>query len=348
MNIRKATYSDQKEWDKFVCRHSKSVPYQLFGWIVAIENTYKFKNVSLIAEENGQVIGIFPIILFKIPFSRPSLVALPFCDVGGLLTTNKKAEAGLLAAALDTANKHDASVVELRGDVGIDTLGNCGYPQQTTHNKVRMMLDLPGSSDELWNGFKSKLRSQIRKAEKNGLRFEIANHKVAEFYSIFSVNMRDLGSPVHAKQWVEEVVKQFGDNACLGLVYHEDKAIGAGIILRVGNKISIPWASTLREYNHLSPNMLLYWGFLQYSADHSCDAFDFGRSTPGEGTYRFKAQWGAMPKDLPWHSIYLQGSPKTDSLGVSKNRQQVEALWQKLPLSIANYIGPHIRKYISL
>ena len=94
--------------------------------------------------------------------------------------------------------------------------------------------------------------------------------------------------------------------------------------------------------------MLLYWGFLQYSADNACDTFDFGRSTPGEGTYRFKAQWGAASKELPWHRIYLQGSPNTDSVSASKKRRRVETLWQKLPLPIANYLGPQIRRYISL
>ena len=348
MNIRQATYSDQANWDNFVCLHPESVPYHLFGWLLAIENTYKFKSVSLLAEESGQIVGVFPITLFKIPFSRPSLVALPFCDVGALLTTNKRVEMDLFAAALDIANKHNASIVDIRGDVGSEILESCAHPIQTTHNKVRMVLELPGSSEELWNGFKSKLRSQIRKAEKNGLRFELANHKINEFYSIFSENMRDLGSPVHAKKWLEQVVKQFGENVNLGLVYSNNKAVGAGIILRVGNKNSIPWASTLREYNHLNPNMLLYWGFLQHSADNACAVFDFGRSTPDEGTYRFKAQWGATPKDLPWHRIYSRAHPPNESAGASKNRRRVEALWQKLPLSIANFVGPQVRKYISL
>jgi FemAB-related protein (PEP-CTERM system-associated) len=348
MNIRRVTFSDQKKWDKFVSESADAAPYHLFGWLVAVQNVYKFRNISLLAEEGGKITGIFPLALFKIPFSRPNVVSLPFCDVGALLTTNAKTEAGLLDAALQLAVQHKASIVDLRGDLGRETLMNCGFPVHTTHNKVRMLLKLPSSSEELWNAFKAKLRSQVRKAEKNQLRFEIANHKVDEFYSIFSENMRDLGSPVHAKKWVEEVIKQFEDRAHLGLVYFEGKAIGAGLILQVGNTVSIPWASTLREYNRLNPNMLLYWGFLQRSADSGCGVFDFGRSTPGEGTYRFKAQWGATPKELPWHRIYLEGQPITDIVGVSANRQRVAAVWKKLPLGIANYVGPQIRKYISL
>ena len=91
-----------------------------------------------------------------------------------------------------------------------------------------MLLDLPSSAEELWDGFKSKLRSQIRKAEKNGLTFEFANEKIDDYYSVFSLNMRDLGSPVHSKKWFEEITKQFKDNAKLGLVYYRGKSIGAG------------------------------------------------------------------------------------------------------------------------
>ena len=209
-----------------------------------------------------------------------------------------------------------------------------------------MLLNLPDSSEELWTGFKSKLRSQVRKAEKNGLTFS-STANLDDFYAVFGENMRDLGSPVHSRKWIDAVLHYYGEKARLGLVYLNDKAVGAGIILTAGQKVSIPWASTLRQYNRLGPNMLLYWNFLKFAADNGFSSFDFGRSTPDEGTYRFKSQWGAKPVALERHIIYLDGTLPAQK-ETSKNRERIEHIWQKLPLGLANFTGPILRKYISL
>ena len=144
-----------------------------------------------------------------------------------------------------------------------------------------MILDLPESSEALWSSFKSKLRSQIRKPRKEGLTFRMGSSELIDsFYQVFSRNMKDLGSPVHAKKWFQAVLDYFGERAHVGIVYREDLPMASGIVLDCRQTVSIPWASTLREYNSLSPNMLLYWGFLEYACSSGFKTFDFGRSTP--------------------------------------------------------------------
>jgi FemAB-related protein (PEP-CTERM system-associated) len=349
MNIRQATEADQQRWDTFVGKQTASTPYHLFAWTKAVQNAYGFKSFNLIAEENSnQLLGIFPITLLKIPFKRPEFVALPYCDIGSLLASSAEAETALLEEALAIAATCNASAIDIRGDINVVPSKIHGYALQESSNKVRMLLNLPDSSTELWQGFKAKLRSQVRKAEKNGLTFQFANDKIDDFYTVFSTNMRDLGSPVHSKKWFEEIIGQFGGNAKLGLVYDHDKTVGAGITLRAGRTISIPWASTLRTHNHLSPNMLLYWKFLENAADNNCATFDFGRSTPDEGTYHFKRQWGATAKPLTWYSLILDGAAQKTQSKSMNHREMAEKIWQKFPLALANVLGPAIRKYISL
>jgi lipid II:glycine glycyltransferase (peptidoglycan interpeptide bridge formation enzyme) len=153
-----------------------------------------------------------------------------------------------------------------------------------------MVLSLPDSAEELLAGFKAKLRSQVKKPLKDGLTGEIVGRDgLADFYRVFTENMRDLGSPVHSRRWFESILNAYGDNARIGLVKTpEDELAAAGIILLHKTTISIPWASSLRRYNRQNPNMLLYWSFLAFAADHGFKSFDFGRSTPGEGARR----WG--------------------------------------------------------
>lgn len=349
MNVRLANDGDEKKWDTFVQEQPSASPYHLFAWKKAVETVYGHKTYYLIAEENGQVSGVLPLVYFKFPVLSGYFVSMPFCDFGDVVATDDHTKVQLIMKATLIAKGKKTKYVELRGDVKQLLFQNVNLTVNTMSHKVRMLLELHGSSEILWGSFKSKLRSQIRKAEKNDLAFKWGNIKdLNDFYDVFSQNMLDLGSPVHSKRWFYSILNFYGGNARLGLMYHNDKPVGTGIILSNNNSISIPWASTLREYNMLSPNMLLYWNFLKYAADNGYRQFDFGRSTPDEGTYKFKAQWGAKPKPLYWHYIMLNKNGFKNSESNSSHRDKIAKLWQKLPLGVANFIGPAIRKHISL
>jgi len=175
-----------------------------------------------------------------------------------------------------------------------------------------------------------------------------------DFYNVFCENMRDLGSPVHALEWFRSVLEEYGNRSRIGVVYFGKQPVAAGLILFCGDTVSIPWASSLRKYNALSPNMLLYWDFLKYSCENGYKRFDFGRSTPGTGTYKFKEQWGAIPNILYLITIGLSKNNKRqlNVLNISNNRNITKELainvWRKLPASLTYSLGPIIRKYISL
>lgn len=349
MLIRIATDSDEQKWDHFVSRHPNSSPYHRFAWKKAIENSYSHPCFYLIAEdESRNIVGILPSVLIKPPISAGQLCSLPFCDRGEALTENLKIEQALIARAQGIAINNHVKY-EYRASLLADDLQD-----QALQNgdKVRMLLPLPENSQSLLCGFKSKLRSQIRKAEKNGLVFDVGRDKdlINDFYRVFTINMRDLGSPTHSKQWFDEIRSNYGDNMIISIVRYSGEPIGAGIVLLNGEVAVIPWASTLRKFNRLSPNMLLYWSLLQFSSDNGYKVFDFGRSSFGEGTYRFKQQWGAQPLPLNWKTFMnKEAQPQHTTSSLKGNiRTSIETIWSRLPLPMTIHLGSKIRKYISL
>jgi lipid II:glycine glycyltransferase (peptidoglycan interpeptide bridge formation enzyme) len=160
--------------------------------------------------------------------------------------------------------------------------------------------------------------------------------------------MRDLGSPVHSKIWFESIFNAYADKAFLVLVYFEEHCVGGAVVIHTENKAVIPWASTLREYNKLAPNMLMYWEVLSETIRRGLPNFDFGRSGFNEGTFRFKKQWGATPEVLQWQ--YLEKGELAAEVTAQKSavREKVEQIWQKMPIGLTIAIGPKIRKFISL
>jgi len=348
VKIRQAANTDEASWNEYIQTHNASSPYHLFAWKRAVESAYGHKAYYLIAEESNRITGVLPLIHLKMPLLSGVLVALPYCDVGDVLAEDRETGEKLIMEAVSLAQILKTKYIELRGQSQLSPFQDLNLPLTTQLHKVRMLLDLPRSAQELWDGFKSKLRSQIRKAEKNGLQFQWANlDDVDIFYDVFSRNMRDLGSPVHSRKWFYYVFKYFGENARTGMVYKDNVLIGAGVILNTTKSICIPWASTLRAYNRFSPNMMLYWNFLKHAADNGYARFDFGRSTPDESTYKFKAQWGAEPEPLYWHYLTSNHEMNFDA-GPSITKEKIAQIWRKIPAPLANCLGPAIRKYISL
>jgi FemAB-related protein (PEP-CTERM system-associated) len=352
MKIRIAVASDQAIWDEYVDGHNNATPYHRFAWLLSIEQAYQHENVSLLAFNDDTLVGVLPCIKMQKPFSKPSYCALPFCDLGFGLANEPSILKALQSEALTLLQHEGGNCFDYRDSV------NASLDDELAGKKVRMVLPLPGDSEALMAGFKSKLRSQIRKAEKNELTCVITNSQtqIDDFYQIFAINMRKLGSPVHSKKWFECLFNNYAQQSILSVVYSDKVPVGAGIVLRTANKVAIPWASTVAEYNKLAPNMMLYWSLLEHVSNLGCTEFDFGRSTYDEGTYKFKRQWGAEPVPLAWSDLAQNQAPNqtttditsTGSDNVNQIRALVEKTWSKLPLGVTTRLGPKIRKHISL
>ncbi|NDV91413.1 GNAT family N-acetyltransferase [Alteromonas sp. 345S023] len=350
LTVNVATIADKLRWDEYVDNHPDSTPYHRFAWQEAVQSAYGHSMAGVIATNsvNKQVCGVFPAVLMKSPFSHKHLCALPYCDLGHGLADAPEVIKQMQQRLSDIGKNSGSRILEVRKHTTApyDLSALAGQ-------KVRMVLPLPSSGELLLQSFKSKLRSQIKKAQKNGLTVRLGNtqNSINEFYDVYAQNMRDLGSPVHAKRWFEEIVDGYDKNAIISVVFHDEKPIGAGIVLCNKQTASIPWASTLREFNRLAPNMLLYWSLLEHCANNGIEHFDFGRSTFNEGTYRFKKQWGAEPQLLIWDRFDLEGKQLKQPSQVQKNsrlRPFVEKVWCKLPLALTVRVGGFIRPYISL
>lgn len=363
MKIRLLDRGKEQAWDTYVQGHPKSTLCHLSGWKNVIEKTYGHRSYYLIAENElpgsePHITGVLPLVHIKSILFGNTLISMPFLNYGGMLAEDEQAGKLLLEEAKRLGRELGVKSIELRHIDPVSWLETKGSDASESLlasspgiRKVRMLLDLPESSRKLFESFKSKLRSQIRKPQKEGLTALVGGEELLDdFYHVFSINMRDLGSPVHSKKLFENILKEFGDNVKLGVVKNNGSPTASGLIFCFRDLAEIIWASSLREYNHLSPNMLLYWSLLEHVTDDGYRHFDFGRSTPYEGTYKFKEQWGAKPTPLHWYRISPNGTPVDQGKYVEGNklRRSGEIIWQKAPLSLANLVGPFIRKQIPL
>lgn len=348
LGIQVLPLAESNEWAEFVLAHPERSPYHDIAWLNSVNQAYNFDVLPVVArDKNNVIVGVLPLVRLGWPLNK--LCSLPYCDVGGPLTCNDNVKTIMLEWVKTNAKTQQVKSLEVRQKATV------ADPLQS--HKVRMLLPLPNSSEELLASFKSKLRSQINKSMRNGLKAVIGNDsfQVSNFYDVYARNMRDLGSPPHSIKWFEQLSNNYGTNAVIATIWHNDLCIGAGFVLRSGQKWSIPWASTIQDYNSLAPNMLLYWELLSFCCNNGGGEFDFGRSTPGEGTFKFKAQWGAQPEALDWQTLSDANQwLMVDSFTFDKQsnpssiREALTKVWSRLPVSVSTFFGARLRKFITL
>ena len=348
-HVKHAGHSDRGAWDAYVRKHAEGTLFHLFGWADVMRGAYGHATYFLMLVSGQRVLGVLPLVHLRHAIFGNGLVSLPFLDGGGILADDREAEESLLAEGIKLGQQVGARYVELRHERALESCSSTGLPATTSSHKVRMLLRLPASSAMLLKSFKSKLRSQVSKALKEGFTTRVGGLELLEdFYRIFLVNMRDLGSPVHSVELMRCSLAAFPEHARIIVVYRSTEPVAAALVIGFGSVLRNPWASSLRKYASLGPNMLLYLRILEHACDSGYEVFDFGRSSPGEGTYRFKEQWGAVPQPLHWHYLSLDGRmPDPQDAGKARFETAMRC-WQRLPVIVTRIIGPRIRKHISL
>ncbi len=343
-----AENSDVKDWNLVLEDNDYREHFFRWEWRQIIQRVFSHKPYFLILKENNKPISICPLFHVNSFLFGSALISSPYINGGGIVGGNAESQKFLLDFIEDLQKKLNCKYCELRFRENL--LVNVDDLKMRTH-KVSMKVPLFENPEKLFLTFPPKLRSQIRRPTKEGCSAKIVKGDqvtatlVNDFYQVFSQTMRDLGTPVYSKSLFIETLKTFGENATLGIVYHESMPVAGGITIKSGNSVEIPWAASLRSKSKFAPNMLLYWELLKNACVEKCLTFDFGRSTKDSGTYKFKAQWGAEPLQLNW---YYVGS-ENDIPNINPQNKKFEtlvAIWRKLPLPIANIIGPIITKSI--
>jgi len=213
--------------------------------------------------------------------------------------------------------------------------------------KVSMRLALPPDYETLLKAFPSKLRSQVRRAQKEGMDVRVGGTELlGDYYRVFARCMRDLGTPVYEKGFFETILETFPKEVRLCVVSLNGSPLASGLLYGFRNRLEIPWAASDKRFSRLSPNMLLYGAVLEFACREGFKEFDFGRSSVDSGTYRFKAQWGAQPHQLHWYYWLSEGRRIPELNPDNPKFKAAIALWKRLPVPVANLVGPHLVKYL--
>jgi FemAB-related protein (PEP-CTERM system-associated) len=283
------------------------------------------------------IVGILPVVGMKTLLFGRFGVSLPFVNYGGVVASDDTVARALLTEAIRLAEARRWKHLEIRH------LDQRFTELEPKRHKVAMYLQLAESETKQWEAIDRKVRNQVRKAQKCNFTTAVGGGElVAEFYDVFARNMRDLGTPVYSRRLFEVLARLFPQQVKIHVVRDKATPISGSLTFAWRSMVEVPWASSLKEFRSQCPNMLLYWEMLRSAVNDGHRTFDFGRSTPDEGTFHFKRQWGAEPRPMCWEYWLPAGQTLPDQSPKNPKFAAAISLWQRLPLGVTTRLGPYI------
>jgi serine/alanine adding enzyme len=308
------------------------------GWLQVLERAFGHTPYALEAVDGDRTRGFLPLAYVSSFLFGRFLVSLPYLNAAGVHAEDEATRLALVDGAVRLAGELRVRHLELRHEEPVS------HPALTAKltSKVHMRLELPDFPGPLWEGLSAKVRNQVRKGEKGGLAVSWGGEEqLPAFYAVFSRNMRDLGTPVYGQGLFRAILRHFPRDAELCVVRAGELPVAGALLLHGDGVTEVPSASSLREYNPTCANMLLYWNLLDRAVRRGQAVFDFGRSTVGGSTHRFKKQWGAKEEPATWQYHLRDGSADAVRPDNPRYRRLIR-IWQRLPVSLTRWLGPAI------
>jgi FemAB-related protein (PEP-CTERM system-associated) len=327
-----------KAWNKYMGLSPNSTFFHLSGWMKVLKKTFGYEPCYLYAEADGELCGILPLFFINNFLSGKALVSLPFGVYGGICADDEYIAALLSQEAIKITKEKKASYLELRHLY--NPLNN--MPIKDLYDTF--IKELPKDKDECLNQLPRKTRAATRKSLSFGLETEVGIHLLKDFYHIYSISVRNLGSPVFPYKYLTLLAEEFKDNILVMNVKYKGKVI-ASVFTFIYKDTVIPYyAGSLPQYFKMQPNNFMYLKLMEWGVENGYKYFDFGRSKKGTGSHHFKVLQGFKPKPL-YYQYYLNSINEIPDLSPkNKKLKLVINTWKKLPVWLTKLIGPKISK----
>jgi len=319
--------------EAFVRACPGATPFHLPQWSRAIARGTGQRAYMLVAERGGRIEGVLPLTHVRSPLFGAALVSAGFAVEGGILTRDEAAAAALAEEAVGLAGRLGCPSIELRGG---SVPAGWRYEGDVYAGFARA---LPSEDEAILAAIPRKQRAEVRRALGYGLDVAVGRDRAAHFRT-YAESVRNLGTPAFPPALFAAVLAEFGEDADILTVAGNGQPLAAVLSLYMGGIVYPYWGGGTRAARAARANELMYYELMRHAAARGCTRFDFGRSKLGTGAYAFKKNWGFEPRPL----VYAGWGKARETNPLSPRYRLQIAAWRRLPLWLANRLGPPIAR----
>ncbi len=342
LRVREVGPGEDARFDAWVRARKGGTFFHQSGWRKVVEDVFRHEAHYLVAERGRQWEGVLPMFFTKGPFLGSNLVSIPYAVYGGLIADNPLAAAALREQAERLGRRLGAGYLELRHE------HRQFEDLPTSDLYVTFRKAIVGTSDDVLAAIPKKARAEVRRArDKNGLQF-FESRDLDEFYALFQVNKRRLGSPPLPKRWFSALLDEFGRDVVIHVVRLPDgKAISGVMSFRMGDTLFAYYSGALHEHYGTGVNDFTYFKIMEWCADNGVRVFDFGRSRKDTGPANFKKNMGFAAQPLHYEYLLLGDKASLPVFHPGNPKLSLpRRVWSALPGFVTTRLGGRLSKYL--
>lgn len=332
---------DAARWDAFVDACPETTFFHRAGWKAVIEDSFRQRCHFLMAERAGAIRGILPLTLVKSRLFGTRLVSTGWCVGGGAAVTEDAALAALDAAAESLMTRTGAAYIEVRDPAR-------PHAQWPRKDGLYATFDrmTEAEEDACLKQIPRKQRAVVRKALKSDMTWR-RDDDVDTCWDLYARSMRGLGTPVFGRRYFHALKRVFGEDCDVLTVSTADgRPLSSVLNFYFRDRVMPFYTGAAPEARGLGAADLMYYRLMRDAVERGHPLFDFGRSKVDTGPFAFKKNWGFTPRPV-FHEFRLRdGQSMPDVNPNNPKYQRLIALWKRLPLPVANTIGPWIGRQV--
>jgi FemAB-related protein (PEP-CTERM system-associated) len=336
--VRALAPADADRWEAFVASCPEATFFHRLGWKGLLEDCFGHRSHYLLAERGADVVGVLPLAEVKSLLFGRSLVSLPFCAYGGVAATDPGAVAALHRSARELGQGLGVDHLELRDRVQREP----AWPQQGLYVTFRKEL-FPDAEANLL-AVPRKQRAMIRKGIRNGLASQV-DGDAGRFFALYADNMHRHGTPPLSRRYFEALRSAFGrDVEVLTITDTVGRPVSSVLSFYFRDEVLPYYAGDDAVARDLGANDFKYWELMRRACERGVRVFDYGRSKQGTGPFDFKKNWGFQPTPLAYEYCLYRRDRVPEHNPLNPRYRALIALWRRLPIPVANFLGPHLVK----
>jgi FemAB-related protein (PEP-CTERM system-associated) len=344
MKIRRADLSDPRDCAAIETFVAASEAAQLFhrpGWSRAVEAGCGATSHYLVCENGSGLRGLLPLSEIRSPLFGNAMVSAGFGVGGGIVGEDEAVAEALAEAGWSLARERGCAGLELRG--GVVPPGPWTFTEGVYADFAR---DLPEGDDAILLSIKKRQRAEVRRAQTFDLDFAegTGEKDLATHFSVYGASVRNLGSPVFPRGLFRAMAAEFGQDANILTVSRAGVPLASVFSFFFKNTIYPYWGGGTEASREWRASEGLHYELMCRASRRGCTRFDFGRSKVGTGAYAYKKNWGFEPRPLTYAVRTANGSAPRETNPMSPKYRLQIAAWKRLPLPIANRLGPLIAR----
>ena len=334
LTFRPLEIASEPAWDSFVDALPDGTFFHRAAWRRLIAEEFGHRSFYTFAERDGAIVGVLPLVQVKTLLFGNTLTSVPFCVYGGPLAADAETAAALAEYAAGLLPETGASGAEFRHRDPVE-----GDWLQRPDLYVTFRKPIVANHDQNMKAIPRKQRAMVRKGIQNGLT-SVVEQDPTRLHRIYAESVRNLGTPVFSRRWFASLMHTFRDCADIVTIMHGDTAVASVMNFYYRDEVLPYYGGGTAGARQVAGNDFMYWEVMRRAADRGCRLFDFGRSKLGTGAYSFKHNWGFEPAPLHYRYKLAPGATMPDHNPLNPKYALFIAAWKRLPLAVANRIGP--------